>query len=78
MFCWSDLYGDSCFEVCGSVVLVFLVVGEVTFLDTELGNSLSAIRRIVFPFDFFDALICLRQLDAFLHVLKVVAFFAIG
>lgn len=77
MLSLSDLDGDSCFELSSSVVLVFLVVGKITFLDAQLRNSLSAIGRIIFSFDFLNALISLRELDAFLHVLEIVASLAV-
>ena len=64
---------DPCFEISSAVILVFLVVGEIGFLDTELRDSFPAIGSVIFSLDFFNALISLRKLNTFLHVLEVVA-----
>ena len=64
---------DSGLEISGAIILVFLVVREITFLDTELRDSVPAIGSVVFSLDFLNALIGLGKLDAFLHVLEVIA-----
>ena len=64
---------DSGLEISSTVILVFLVVGEIAFLDTELRDSVPAIGGIVFSLDFLNSLIGLGKLDTFLHVLEVIA-----
>ena len=69
---------DSGLEIGGAIILVFLVVGEITFLDTELRDSVPAIWGVVFSLDFLNAFIGLGKLDTFLHVLEVIAPTIIG
>ena len=66
------------FKIGSSIILVFLVVRKIAFLDTKLSNSVPAIGSVVFSLYFFNTLIGLGKLDAFLHVLEVVAPSIIG
>ena len=65
-------------EIRCTVILVFLVVGEVAFPDTELRDSFPAIGGVILPLDFLNALISLWELGAFLHVVEVVALPVVG